>query len=139
MCPIFGEHRKLNILVVDDEKLVADSLVQILNLSGFNAHSLYSGSGAVERAKQEPYDVLITEVVLTGLSGIDAAIEVSIILPNCNVLLMSGDNQTDDMLKDTHARGHDFEILPKPVYPTVIIDRLKRYERRELNTKRQGH
>lgn len=72
------------------------------------------------------------------MSGIDAALEISIILPTCNVLLMSGDNQTDDMLKDAHARGHDFEIVPKPVYPTVIIDRLKGYERRELNTKRQG-
>jgi DNA-binding response OmpR family regulator len=116
---------RLKILVVDEEQLVADSLVQILNLVGFSACSLYSGSDAVERATQEPYDVLISEVVLKGLSGIDAAIEIRIILPDCKVLLVSGDNRTDDMLIDAHERGYDFDIVAKPVHPDEIIDRLR--------------
>jgi len=111
--------------VVDEEQLVADSLVQILNMFGFNACSLYSGSDAVEQAMRKPYDVLISEVVLKGMSGIDAAIEIRTILPNCKVLLVSGNNRTDDMLKDAISQGHDFEILAKPVHPTVIIDWLK--------------
>ena len=43
-----GGNRKLNVLVVDDEQLVADSLVQILNMFGFNASSRYSGSQAID-------------------------------------------------------------------------------------------
>lgn len=105
---------KLNVLVVDEERLVADSLVQILNLFGFDACSQYSGFDAVREATQKPYDMLISEVVLNGLSGIDAAIEIRIILPNCKVLLVSGNNQTDDMLKDALARGYDFELLASP-------------------------
>jgi hypothetical protein len=37
---------------------------------------------------------------------------------------MSGNNRTAEMLKDAHERGHDFDILAKPVHPSVIIDRL---------------
>jgi DNA-binding response OmpR family regulator len=117
--------RKLNILVVDDEHLIADSLVQILNMAGFNAVPLYSGSDAVEQATQKPCDVLISDVVMDGMTGIDAAIEIRKLLPGCKVLLVSGNNRTADMLKDAHERGHDFDILAKPVHPSEIIDRLK--------------
>lgn len=125
MSVVLGEPRKLNVLVVDDEQLVADSLVKILNIFGFDASSGYSGSQAVDRATTAPFDVLISEVVMESMSGIDSAIEICKILPNCQVLLMSGDNRTDDMLKNALERGHDFEIWAKPVHPSVIIDRLK--------------
>jgi DNA-binding NtrC family response regulator len=117
--------RKLNVLGVDNEELVANSLVQILNMFGFNASSGYSGSQAIDRANTAAFDVLISEVVMDGLTGIDSAIEILKVLPNCKVLLVSGDNRTDDMLKDAHEGGHDFDILAKPVHPSVIIDRLK--------------
>ena len=48
---------KLRILVVDDEPLVANSLVDILNLSGFEASSLYSSSQAIDRANIAAFDV----------------------------------------------------------------------------------
>lgn len=125
MSVTLGEPRRFNVLVVDDEQLVADTLVDILNMFGFNASSLYSGSQAVDRATTAPFDVLISEVVMDSMSGIDSAIEICKVLPNCQVLLISGDNQTADMVKDAHERGYDFDILAKPVHPSVIIDRLK--------------
>lgn len=120
----FSEATQLRILVVDDEELVANSLVQILNLSGFDASSLYSGSEAIDRANIAAFDVLITEVVMPEMTGIDAAIEIQKVLPNCKVLLVSGNTRTDDLLRDAQERGNDFEILAKPVHPSVIIDRL---------------
>jgi CheY-like chemotaxis protein len=122
-----GKTRKLNILVVDDEQLVADSLVDILRMVGHEASSLYSGSQAIDRAVTAPFDVLITDVVMTGdtTSGIDAAIAIRNLLPNCKVLLVSGNERTFDMLKEARERGHEFEILAKPVHPSEIIDRLK--------------
>jgi len=116
---------KLRILVVDDEPLVANSLVDILNLSGFEASSLYSGSQAIDRANIAAFDVLITEVVMPEMTGIDAAIEIQKVLPNCKVLLVSGNTRTDDLLRDAQERGSYFDILAKPVHPSVIIDRLK--------------
>jgi len=59
------------------------------------------------------------------VTGIDAAIEIRTILPDCKVLLVSGNNQTEDLLNDARERWHHFDILAKPVHQTVIIDRLK--------------
>ena len=121
----FRENRKLSVLVVDDEQLVADSLVQILNMFGFNASSRYSGSHAIDQAETAPFDVLISDVVMDGMTGIDAAIEICKALPHCKVLLLSGNEKAANMLKDAHKQGHDFDILAKPVHPSVIIDILK--------------
>jgi CheY-like chemotaxis protein len=68
-----------------------------------------------------PFDVLISDVVMEGMTGIDAAIQVRKVRPNCKVLLVSGNNRTADMLKDACERGHNFDILAKPAHPTVII------------------
>ena len=51
--------------------------------------------------------------------------EICKFLPNCKVLLLSGNIGTSDMLKAAHDLGHVFDILAKPVHPLVIIDRLK--------------
>jgi DNA-binding NtrC family response regulator len=67
-----GETRKLNLLVVDDERLIADSLAWILNLRGFNARSVYSGLEAINHAVINPIDILVSDVVMEGMSGIDA-------------------------------------------------------------------
>ena len=69
--------------------------------------------------------MLISDVVMDGMNGIESAIEICKILPNCKVLLVSGNNRTADLLKDALEQGHNFDILAKPVHPTVIIDRLK--------------
>lgn len=69
--------------------------------------------------------MLISDVVMAGMTGIDAAIEVRKTLSNCRVLLVSGNNWTADLLKDARERGHNFDILAKPVHPRVIIGRLK--------------
>ena len=70
--------------MVDDQELVADSLVQILNMFGFDATSGYSGFHAIDRAALAPFDVLISDVVMDGMTGIDAAIEIRKVLPKCN-------------------------------------------------------
>jgi FixJ family two-component response regulator len=69
--------------------------------------------------------VLISDVVMNGMTGTDAAIEICRVNPNCKVLILSGHERTAVLLKDAHERGHDFDILTKPVHPSVIIDRLK--------------
>jgi len=125
MSTIPSETRKLSVLVVDDERLVADSLARILNMFGYDASTRYSGSEAIDRAISAPFDVLISDVVMDGINGIDSALEICKILPNCKVLLISGHNRTADLLKEAQERGHNFDILPKPVHPTVIIDRVK--------------
>jgi CheY-like chemotaxis protein len=91
---------------------------------GYDAVSVYSGTEAIECATKTPFDVLISDVVMSGINGIESAIEISKRTPDCKVLLISGNNRTADLLKKSEENGHAFEILAKPVPPQVILDRL---------------
>ena len=70
--------------------------------------------------------MLISDVVFNGqMSGIELAIRLKSVLPTCKVLLMSGNNSTAALLEKAVKRGHSFDILAKPVHPSVILDHLK--------------
>src|SRR5208337_2243452 len=107
---------KPRILVVDDERVIADTLVTILNQSGFEALAVYSGEKAVELASTFAPDMLITDVIMADLNGIDAAIRIRALLPQIKILLFSGQAATADLLEKARSQGYDFEILAKPVH-----------------------
>ena len=118
---------KLRVLVIDDEPLVADSLAQILNLFGYEAASVYNPAQALDwLARNSACEFVVSDVVMDGhMSGIDLAVQLSVRYPKCKVLLMSGNNSTADLLKGAQSQGYSFDILPKPVHPTAILERLK--------------
>ena len=120
-----GFKTKPLILVADDERVVAYTLAAILNLSGFDATAVYSGEEAVKMAEDLKPDVLLTDVVMGGITGIETAIRVRQVVPSCKVLLFSGQASTANLLQGASAKGHIFEMLTKPVPPPVIIDHLK--------------
>ena len=72
---------KPKVLVADDERVIADTLAIILNQSGFQATAVYSGEKAVETAKTLQPDMVISDVIMTDLNGIDAAIKIRTMLP----------------------------------------------------------
>lgn len=117
--------RKLKVLVIDDDSSVADTLAMVLNFSGFDAIAAYSGEHGLDLARQSAYDHLVTDVMMEPMDGIQAAIAIQAICPGCTVLLMSGNERTSKLLADAEMNGYAFEILAKPVYPTVILDRLR--------------
>ncbi|MFZ0747308.1 MAG: response regulator [Terracidiphilus sp.] len=119
--------RKIKVLVVDDERVIADTLVQILNQHGFEAAAVYSGTAAVDQATLVAPDILFTDVVMEGgINGIDAAIAIRQICPDCRVLLFSGDPATEDLLAVARTQGHAFNILAKPLHPAETIEHLSR-------------
>lgn len=114
------------VLVVDDERIIADTLVAILNRSGFSALAAYSGESAFELITTSVPDLLITDVCMPGISGIELAIRVREHFSKCKVLLFSGSATSKDLMDTAAASGHDFELLNKPVHPRDLIERLKR-------------
>jgi CheY-like chemotaxis protein len=116
---------KPKVLVADDERVIADTLAIILNQSGFQATAVYSGEKAVETAKTLRPDMLISDVIMTDLNGIDAAIQIRTVLPDCKILLFSGQAATADLLDRARVQGHEFEILAKPVHPQDLLARLR--------------
>lgn len=113
------------VLVLDDEKVIANTLALILNRSGFEAQAVYTAEAAIQSALDFSPDVLISDVIMDGATGIDAAIRISEMAPNCRVILFSGQAATADLLEHAKASGHRFELLIKPVHPRTLLERLK--------------
>lgn len=120
-----GQSNKPKVLVVDDERVIADTLAIILNQSGFDAAAVYTGTDAVERARKEEPDLIISDVIMPDMNGIEAAIRIRQILPSCKILLFSGQAATADLLEKARLQGHEFEILAKPVHPQDLLAKLR--------------
>jgi CheY-like chemotaxis protein len=116
---------KSRVLVADDEQVIANTLAIILNQAGFEARAVYSGEKAVESLDSFQPDMLISDVIMTGMTGIEAAIATRQKMPNCKILLFSGQAATADLLEKARAEGHEFEILAKPVHPTDLLAKLR--------------
>jgi len=115
------QNRKSHTLVIDDDKAVADTLAMVLNAAGFEASAVYSGEAGVALARGLAFEFLVTGVIMPRMNGVEAAIQICKLLPECKVLLVSGDNDTSVLLRDAFLRGYKFEILPKPVHPLDVF------------------
>jgi CheY-like chemotaxis protein len=121
---VISAERQPVVLIVDDEKVIADTLSIILSRSGFDTMTAYNGSRALELAGELAPDLLISDVVMPNMSGIDLAITMTRTIPACKVLLFSGQAATVDLLKKARNSGHDFTTLAKPVHPTDLLKRI---------------
>jgi CheY-like chemotaxis protein len=117
---------KPKVLVVDDERVIADTLAIILNKNGFDAAAVYTGTAAVERARAVQPDLIISDVIMPDMNGIEAAIHIRKFLPQCKILLFSGQAATADLLQNARAQGHEFDILAKPVHPQDLLAKLRK-------------
>jgi CheY-like chemotaxis protein len=109
------------VLVVDDDCIIADTLAAILEISGYAPIAAYDGPSALEIATIIPPDLLISDVVMPGMSGVELAMALSQSVPDCKVLLFSGQAATLDLLSAARAAGHHFPALTKPVHPRLML------------------
>jgi CheY-like chemotaxis protein len=109
------------IFVVDDEHAIASTLAAILRMNGFPAMFFTCPLEALNAARSEAPDLLISDVTMPDLSGIDLAIQMTAQYPKCKVLLFSGEAATMDLLQTTSEQGHNFPLLLKPAYPAEIF------------------
>ena len=119
-----GLDTNAKVLVADDEKTIANTLAAILNNAGFEALAVYDGKAAVDAVISFKPDILISDVMMPHMSGIEAAIAIMEQCPSCKVVLFSGVPATADLLEAAQAQGHRFEILGKPFHPTVLLEKL---------------
>ena len=118
-----GEYaRKLHkpkVLVADDERVIADTLAMILNQSGFDARAVYSGEKALELAPVFQPDMLISDVIMADLNGIDAAIRIRALLPGIKILLFSGQAATADLLEKARDEATSSIFSPSRSIPRI--------------------
>jgi len=113
------------ILVVDDEALIADTICQILNRSGFIAQAAYGGQEAIDTARRINPELVLSDVLMPHIDGVEAAIAIREFSPDTRIVLFSGQAATVEILARARERGHDFELLPKPLHPTQLIKHLR--------------
>jgi DNA-binding NtrC family response regulator len=109
------------IFVVDDEAIIAASLAAILQMNGFSAKFFTCPLEALAAARSESPDLVISDVAMPGISGIDLAIQMRAQYPNCKILLFSGQAATSDLLEHARVQGYDFRLLQKPVHPSEFL------------------
>lgn len=113
------------VFVVDDEPIIAETLAAILRKSGFSARFFTNPLLALASARSDPPDLLISDVVMPQLSGVDLSIQMIDQCPGCAVLLFSGQAETVDLLVAARERGYNFHLLAKPVHPTDLLRRIE--------------
>ena len=113
-----------HVYVVDDEWAIAQTLAAILAREGFQAHAFHNPGQALVRALSSPPDILIADVMMPGMTGIEMAIAMRRAGHNCRILLLSGQTASAELLAEARSRGYDFELLEKPIHPRQMLLRL---------------
>ena len=117
--------RSLRILIVDDEPVIANTLAEILSREGFESRAVYSGEEAIAIAEMFLPHAMISDVIMSGINGIQAAIEIRDRIPLCRILLFSANVMVADVLLEHSGLSLAFEILNKPVHPTELLAKLR--------------
>lgn len=113
------------VFVVDDEAVIAQTLAMILNQAGFHASAFDHPEKAIAASAELTPDLLISDVMMPGMTGVELAIHFRKIHPECRVLLFSGQAATADLLEKARAEGYDFDLLSKPVHPADLLAKLR--------------
>jgi DNA-binding NtrC family response regulator len=113
------------VFVVDDEAVIAQTLAVILNQAGFQATAFDHPEKAIAARAELVPDLLISDVVMPGMTGVELAIHFRQAQPDCKVLLFSGQAATADLLREAREQGYDFDLLSKPVHPADLLAKLR--------------
>lgn len=111
-------------LVVDDEKLIANTTSEILEGAGFDVRAAYDGWTALEIAEKFRPEYLLTDVLMPGMNGVELAIAISNKLPGARIVLFSGQAGISEILLKAYDLGYEFELVAKPLHPDKLIARL---------------
>lgn len=112
------------VLVVDDERCITDTLVVILRMAGYEVEGCYNAECALRSCEVFKPELVITDVSMPGMNGIDMAIELKQKYPDCKILLISGHASTVNLLEKAKKQGYGFDLLAKPVHPSDLLSRL---------------
>lgn len=115
---------KSNILVVDDELVARQSLTDILKLEGYNVASAPNGQAAVEYVRTHPIDLMIVDLRMPGMDGLEVVQVVNQIAPDTEVILLTAFGSTETAIQALRLRIHDY--LLKPASPVQIIATVKK-------------
>ena len=109
------------ILIVDDEKMLAWTLGILLSKVGYDVQTFNDPGLLLEEFRLNEADLVISDIVMPQMSGIDLAIQLKQHRTDCKIVLLSGQATTLHLLERSRAQGYDFEVFPKPIAPSELL------------------
>lgn len=107
------------ILIVDDEEIARMTLAKIVQLEGHDIKDAGSGEAAVELLRGEPFDVMILDLKMGGMGGMDVIRAVIDTLPDLSIIVLTAHSTIDSAIQAIRYRVHDY--LLKPVSPDQVL------------------
>ncbi len=101
------------VLVVDDETDVAEALRLYLELKGYEAHAVFSGASAIEAVQAEPPNVILLDILMPGMNGLEALRRIREIDPQIRVIVVTAVAE-EDLARHVLALGAS-DFITKPV------------------------
>ena len=123
--PTETQPARRKVLVVDDQKLIADTMTEILDAAGFHVMAAYDGWSALDIARRFHPDCLLSDVLMPRMNGVELAIAIQRMLPAARIILFSGQAGISEVLLAGKEQGFEFELIAKPIHPLKLIERLK--------------
>jgi len=114
------------VYVVDDEPIIASTLAAIIKTQGFEATFFNHPLDALKAAEMVAPDLLLSDVIMPGMTGVELAIHIRQMHPECKVVLLSGQGATGDLIDKALNDGHQFDVLTKPLHPSRVLDAMRR-------------
>jgi DNA-binding NtrC family response regulator len=111
------------VFVIDDQRLTADTLTAILNQNGFDAIAFYSGEEALESVLRSTPAIVMSDVRMHRMDGIQTALRIRTLHPGCRVILFSAGAVTETEQHRIDESG--FEFLWRPLHPTQVLHHLR--------------
>ena len=120
----------MRILVVEDERLLCDGIAEDLELEKYTADRCYDGADAYERLLAEPYDLVILDLNLPGMDGLELLRRIRLERPELRVLILSARAQLSDKVAGLDLGADDY--LTKPFDLEELEARVRTLLRREF-------
>ena len=120
-----GSDYQTKVYVVDDESAIASTLCTILQKAGFAAKAFFQPGDLLNRAAADPPDIVLSDVMMPQMNGLDLSLRLGMDHPDCKVVLFSGHADSFELLEAAREHGYEFEVLAKPVHPVELVQRLR--------------
>lgn len=112
------------ILIVDDEAVIREGIRRILEKSGFSVEATASGRIALENIQEEEFDVVITDLKMPGMSGMEVLKNIKILQPAVPVIIITGYATVETAVEA--IKNGAFDYLSKPFTPDQILSMVNR-------------
>ena len=120
----------MRILVVEDERLLCDGIAEDLRLEKYTVDCCYDGPAACERLFVEPYDLVVLDLNLPGMDGLELLRHIRTEQPELRVLILSARSEISDKVEGLDAGANDY--LAKPFHLAELEARVRSLTRRQF-------